>query len=39
LVLRLQQVGTVWYYTEVRAMNERRFRQLIAIANSFRSTI
>jgi hypothetical protein len=36
LVLRLQQVDGRWYYTEVRAMNERRFRQLLAIANSFR---
>jgi hypothetical protein len=39
LVLRLQQAGDRWYYTEVRAMNERRFRQLLAIANSFRATI
>jgi hypothetical protein len=39
LVLRLQQVDGRWYYTEVRAMNERRFRQLLAIANSFRATI
>jgi hypothetical protein len=39
LVLRLQQVNGRWYYTEVRAMNERRFRQLLAIANSFRTTI
>jgi hypothetical protein len=39
LVLRLQQVDGRWYYTEVRAMNERRFRQLLAIANSFRTTI
>lgn len=35
LVLRLQEVGGRWYYTEVRAMNEKRFRQLMAIANSF----
>ncbi len=39
LVLRLQQAQDRWYYTEVRAMNERRFRQLLAIANSFRATI
>ncbi len=39
LALRLQQVDDRWYYTEVRAMNERRFRQLLAIANSFRATI
>lgn len=38
LTLRLQQVDGRWYYTEVRAMNERRFRQLLAIANSFRGT-
>jgi hypothetical protein len=35
LALRLQQVDGRWYYTEARAMNERRFRQLLAIANSF----
>jgi hypothetical protein len=35
LVLRLQQAGNHWYYTEIRAMNERRLRHLIAIANSF----
>jgi hypothetical protein len=28
-----------WYYTEVRAMNERRFRHLLAIADSFHATI
>ena len=39
LVLRLQQQRSRWYYTEVRAMNERRFRQLIAIANSFHGPI
>ena len=39
LLLRLQQAEARWYYTEVRAMNERRFRQLLAIANSFRATI
>ncbi|MGF1641643.1 MAG: hypothetical protein ACFCUO_11900 [Rhodospirillales bacterium] len=36
LVLRLQNAGDRWYYTEIRAMNERRLRHLIAIANSFR---
>lgn len=35
MVLRLQEVGDTWYYTEVRTMNERRLRHLIAIANSF----
>jgi hypothetical protein len=35
-VFRLQQVKDVWYYTEIRAMNEKRLRHLIAIANSFR---
>jgi hypothetical protein len=34
-ILRLQQVGTRWFYTEIRAMNERRLRHLLAIANSF----
>lgn len=37
IVLRLQQVSESWYYTEVRAMNERRLRHLIAIANSFQA--
>ena len=35
-VFRLQQVDGVWYYTAIRAMNEKRLRHLIAIANSFR---
>lgn len=35
LVFRLQQVNDVWYYTQVRTMNEKRLRHLIAIANSF----
>jgi hypothetical protein len=35
MVLRLQEAGGHWYYTEIRAMNERRLRHLIAIANSF----
>ena len=35
-VFRLQQVDGVWYYTEIRAMNEKRLRHLIAIANSFK---
>lgn len=39
LVLRLQAAQGRWYYTEVRAMNKRRFRQLLAIANSFRATM
>lgn len=38
LTLRLQEVGGRWFYTEIRAMNERRFRHLVAIANSFRPT-
>lgn len=37
-IFRLQQVEGVWYYTEIRAMNEKRLRHLIAIANSFRPT-
>lgn len=36
VVLRLQEVGGRWYYTEMRAMNERRLRHLVAIANSFK---
>jgi hypothetical protein len=35
VVLRLQQVDGVWYYTRIRTMNERRLRHLVAIANSF----
>lgn len=35
-IFRLQQVDDVWYYTEIRAMNEKRLRHLITIANSFR---
>ena len=35
-IFRLQQVDSVWYYTEIRAMNEKRLRHLTAIANSFR---
>lgn len=38
LVLRVQDVDGVWYVTDIRAMNERRLRHLIAIANSFRVT-
>lgn len=36
LVLRLQEVDGVWYYTAIDTMNERRLRHLVAIANSFR---
>lgn len=35
VTLRLQQAGGQWYYTDIRAMNEKRLRHLIAIANSF----
>ena len=35
VVLRLQEVGGLWYYTAIRTMNERRLRHLLAIANSF----
>ncbi len=35
VVLRLQETGTQWYFTEIKTMNERRLRHLIAIANSF----
>ena len=35
VVLRLQEVDGVWYYTRIRTMNERRLRHLVAIANSF----
>jgi hypothetical protein len=35
LVLRLQHVGSKWYYTEIRTANERRLRELLAIADTF----
>ena len=35
-IFRLQQVEGAWYFTEIRAMNEKRLRHLIAIANSFK---
>ncbi len=37
VTLRLQRAGGQWYYTEIRAMNEKRLRHLIAIANSFQA--
>ncbi|TVR98882.1 MAG: hypothetical protein EA406_05485 [Rhodospirillales bacterium] len=36
MTFRLQEVDGSWYYTQIRAMNERRLRHLMAIANSFR---
>ncbi|MDH3739220.1 MAG: hypothetical protein OER92_08490 [Alphaproteobacteria bacterium] len=35
VVLRLQDTGKGWYFTEIKTMNERRLRHLVAIANSF----
>jgi len=35
VVLRLQGTSKGWYFTEIKTMNERRLRHLIAIANSF----
>ena len=35
MILRLQEVDDRWYYIRIRAMNERRLRHLIAIANTF----
>ncbi len=35
IVLRLQKAKGRWYYTDVRTMNERRLRQLLAIADTF----
>jgi len=35
LVLRLQEEGGVTYFTEIRTMNERRLRQLLAVADTF----
>ena len=36
IVLRLQEVNGRWYYTEAKAANERRIRDLVAIADTFR---
>jgi hypothetical protein len=38
VVLRLQDSGNGWYFTEIKTMNERRLRHLVAIANSFTVT-
>lgn len=35
LVLRLQSAGDQTYFTEIRTMNERRLRHLLAIADTF----
>lgn len=35
VVLRLQDSDKGWYFTEIKTMNERRLRHLVAIANSF----
>ena len=35
VVLRLQDSSKGWYFTEIKTMNERRLRHLVAIANSF----
>ena len=35
VVLRLQDTNKGWFFTEIKTMNERRLRHLIAIANSF----
>lgn len=35
-MLRLQEIESHWFYTDIRTMNERRLRDLVAIANSFR---
>lgn len=35
VVLRLQDTDKGWFFTEIKTMNERRLRHLIAIANSF----
>jgi hypothetical protein len=35
LVLRLQDTGGATYFTEIRTMNERRLRHLLAVADTF----
>lgn len=35
MLLRLQNVGGDWYYTEIKTANDRRLRELVGIANTF----
>jgi hypothetical protein len=35
MLLRLQKVGSDWYYTEIKTANDRRLRELVNIANTF----
>lgn len=35
MLLRLQKVGGDWYYTEIKTANDRRLRELVAVANTF----
>jgi hypothetical protein len=35
MLLRLQKVGSDWYYTEIKTANDRRLRELVSIANTF----
>jgi hypothetical protein len=36
MLLRLQQVGGTWYYTEIKTANDRRLRELVGIADTFK---
>ncbi len=36
MVLRLQKVGGTWYYTEIKTANDRRLRELVGIADTFK---
>lgn len=35
MLLRLQEVDGTWYYTEIKTANDRRLRELVAIADTF----
>lgn len=36
MVLRLQKAGGTWYYTEIRTANDRRLREMVGIADTFK---
>lgn len=36
MLLRLQEVDGTWYYTEIKTANERRLRELVGIADTFK---
>lgn len=36
MVMRLQKVGDTWYYTEIKTANDRRLREMVGVADTFR---